>query len=177
MWIPDSAKRQMERSRFNDDVAARIVADTLATMNEFNYELQQIDPLLEIVRAGDRIDPGTPLKPGYWHVIRRNEGAPWSVMVVEGENGEYVEPTSRLFEKLRQGDLWSPENMKRIETARQKATEAAERMKTRERQERQQELMERWKATSQTQVSMNVGEGWAQNINGVKRTRGIKRAA
>jgi hypothetical protein len=160
-----SAELLQEREEFTRDLEAKTVRARMlkvkGILDEFNYELKRIDPKLEMVRAGENTH-GTPLKAGHYHVVRWNEGAPPSVMVVEGENGEFVEPTSRVFEKLAQGDLWDPNNMRLLKQRERLAEEAAEKQKVREREERQQEILERYQAANRAFVSMNRQVPWTQ---------------
>lgn len=167
VWVPPkvSAEMMAERQRFNAEMQEQAVVNRLVgEMERFNYELRQIDERLELVFIPSHADPGaTGCRPGYFHVVRRNDNAPWSIMVVEGDNGEPVEPTSRLFEKLRESDLWNPNVMRRVREKERRAEEAAEREKIREREARQGEIQERWDAVTRTQVSMNRDTPWTQN--------------
>lgn len=170
VWVPPKVARELvdERNRFNAEMAERMEVNRLAgEMDRFNYQLRQIDDKLELVFIPASADVGTtPCRPGYFHVVRRNEGAPWSVMVVEGEHGEPVEPTSRLFQKLRESDLWNPDVMRSVRDKERLAEEAYEREKQREAEARQGEILERWKAVSRAQVSMNRDTPWSQNAAG-----------
>lgn len=134
-------------------------------MDDFNKELKQIDPYLELALASEKVLAGNPLKPGYWHIIRHNPGAPPSVMTIEGPNGEYVEPTSEVFRMLKEdNDMWNPASMHRKRKREEELERAKERRKERERRDRQQEIQERWDAATRTQVSMLPG--WSQNVKG-----------
>lgn len=172
MWVPPKVSRelQQEREQFNAAVDARVAANALlkvkGVLDEFNYELQQIDRNLQLMRLDAAADTsGTPFKAGYYHVVRMNDGAPVSVMVVEDEHGRFMEPSSRLFEQLRKADLWDSRNMRALEKRDRLADEAAEKRKVQERKERQQEMVERWAAASRTQVSMNTDVPWTQNAS------------
>ena len=77
-----------EREQFNaqmDEMAHQWSA--LETMREFNHELKRIDELLELIFVPEHADVTRPCRPGYWHVLRRNAGAPWSVIVLEDDQG------------------------------------------------------------------------------------------
>lgn len=103
------------------------------------------------------------LKPHYYAVVRWNEGAPPSVMLVEGPNGEFEEPTSRLFEELKKQDLGDPSNRRRLMERSRRMQEARDRMLERENAERQAEIKERVDAATRTFVSMNRSTPWTQN--------------
>lgn len=175
MWVPPQYRQA--REEFEAEMRARLVQDELVrvkgVLDHFNHELQRIDSKLEMVRAP--ADCGlTGMKPHYYHVVRWNEGAAPTFFAIEGENGEFVEPTSRVFDKLREGDLWDPANMRRIRQRHSNAEAAAAKMREREAAERREEIFDRVKAVTQTSVSMNRDTPWSQNAAG---RRGAKKAA
>jgi hypothetical protein len=141
MWVPP--KYVQAREEFEHEMRQRVAYGELervkGILDEFNHELRRIDDKLEMVRAP--ADCGlTGMKPHYYHVVRWNEGAPPTFIVVEGENGEFVEPTSRVFEKLKAGDLWDPANMRRIRQRHANAEAAAAKLRERENAARREEL-------------------------------------
>lgn len=167
MWVPP--KYVQAREEFEAEMRQQLAYGELArvkgVLDEFNHELKRIDSKLELVRAP--ADCGlTGMKPHYYHVVRWNEGAPPSFFVVEGEYGEFVEPTSRVFEKLREGDLWDPAVMRRIRQARSDAEAAQAKLRARENASRQEEIRERVAAVTRAQVSMNMDTPWSQNAAG-----------
>lgn len=133
-------------------------------IDRFNYELRRIDPKLEMFRAGEVAEP--PVVPGYYHIVRWNDGAAPSIITIEGEHGEFVEPTSRVFEMLARNDLWDPNNMRLLRQRQALADQAAEKLKIREREERQAEILERYLAGTRTFVSMDRSLPWSQNVAG-----------
>lgn len=183
LWVPPSAQRRIveDRQRFASEINSVTVQEKMrsvkALLDEWNYHLKQIDERLELIRAQETIPAGIPMKPGYYHVVRWNEGAAPSVWPIEGEHGEYVEPTSKLLEIIKKNDLWDPRNFKRLVGAALARDEALERDRMVERQLRQAEIMERVAAATRTQVSMSRDIPWAQNAAGFKRTKGIKKKA
>lgn len=176
MWLPPTVSDEhlAGRREFEAELRDRMVRQAMlkvkGILDEFNYELKRIDPRLEMVRAAENTH-GTPLRPGFYHIVRWNEGAPPSVMTIEGDNGEFVEPTSRVFEKLAREDLWDPENMRLLRQRQRLADEAAEKLKIREREQRQEEMLERWVAGTRTFVSMNRDSPWSQNAAGRRGAR------
>lgn len=108
-------------------------------------------------------------QPGRWHVGRENEGAPTSLLPILGPNGEYMEPTSRVFEQLKQMDWWDDRVMRDRRKRERELEEAKARREERERKEFDEECYERYMAVSRTQVSMNRDTPWTQNHAGGKR--------
>jgi hypothetical protein len=108
-------------------------------MDDWNRELRQIDPYLELVFAPENATaPG--LRPGRYHVLRHNPGAPLSLIPIETPEGEFKEPDSSLLDELRRADLWRDEAV-RDRKKRQEALERSERRrKAREFEERQEEI-------------------------------------
>jgi hypothetical protein len=171
------AEREEFRARLASEAIRAKADEVRGVLDQFNYELRQIDPLLEMVRAGETVSVESAMRPGYYHIIRWNQGAPPSVIVIEGDHGEYVEPTGRVFDMLKRNDLWDPANQRLVAQRERLAEEAAERQKIRDREERQEEIFERVQAATRTQVSMNRDTPWGQNQAGAAKRRGEKKAA
>lgn len=174
---PDVTREQLDvRAKFTAELEQSVRSEMgriKEVFDRFNYDLEQIDPRLQLVRAAPQVAPGSPLKAGFYHLIRDNDNAPPSVITIEGPTGEFVEPSSALFDKLRENDLWNPEVMDRFRKRQDRIDQAAEKQKIREREERQDEIMERWAAATRTSVSMNRDTPWAQNAAGARR-RSVK---
>lgn len=170
MWVPPQYVQA--REEFEHEMRVRVASTELArvkgVLDEFNHELRRIDAQLEMVRAP--ADCGlTGMKPHYYHVVRWNEGTAPTFFVIEGEHGEFVEPTSRVFENLREGDLWDPAVMRRVRQRHSDAEAAAAKMRARENASRQEEIAERVAAVTRTQVSMNTDTPWTQNASPASR--------
>ena len=103
------------------------------------------------------------LTPGRYHLMRHNPGAPPSLMVIEDEQGRFMEPGSRLLDEVRSRDLWSDGAVEARRQARLEAERRAVAAKERENEERRADLQERWDAVSRAQVSMNLDAAWTQN--------------
>lgn len=166
LWVPPVAQRELVERRMEYQANMIHMLQMKHTMDEFNKQLQEIDPYLQLVKAEETVAAGNPLKPGYWHVVRHNPGAPPSVMTIEGENGEYIEPTSRVFELLQKNDMWNSNSLKEENRKRRALQEAENRQRERDREARQEEMLERYLAATRTQVSMIPG--WSQNVAGKK---------
>lgn len=171
LWVPPAVSRELRESteQHRAEVIAQAIRD--ATLAEWTRRLKQLDPYLELIKAkDDATAPG--MIPGYYHVLRHNPGAPPSLLPVTGPDGEFVEPTEQLLDMLRAGDL---QNERAMEDRRRKDEEQARRREAerqRDTEDRQAEILERWKAATQTSVSMNRDTPWAQNAAGLKRRRG-----
>lgn len=165
LWVPPSVSREHreQTERHKAEVIEAAMRD--ATCDWWDRELQKLDPALTLIKAHpDAEVPG--LKPGYWHIVRDCTPAPPALLPLVGDDGEYVEPTSRIFDLLRAGDLQNP---RAIEDRRRK-DEINERRKQAEEQQghedRVEEMMDRWRAATQTRVSMNQDTPWSQNVAG-----------
>lgn len=132
---------------------------------EWTRKLQQIDGRLMMVRAHQLIPVGTPLIPGFYHVLKVNDDAPMSVFAVN-ENGRFCEPDSRVFERLAAGDLRDPRTLRRWAQAERRERAANEREIELEHEERRDELRERVDAATRTQVSLTAAQRWTQNVAG-----------
>lgn len=152
LWVPPAEfERQLDvRQRHLAELLGQV--DLLEKMTYWNKELRQIDPDLQLVKANE--DTRLPeLRPGYWHVLRRNAAAPVTVIPVQGPNGEYREPDSSLFEELRRGDMWSNRSEAERKRTMRKLKQAEERQRDREREERIDEAVERLRSKSRLQVA------------------------
>ena len=166
-----AAKLVEERRQFQADVNEQVDSGQL---ERWDRELKRVDDRLTLVLAKPQAW-GTPLKPGFWHIIRDNPGAPPSIMPIETEAGDYMEPGPHMFDMLARSDLWDPRIMQHLRGARRRAEEAADRERAALRRERQEHLREMATAATRTQVSMNRDIPWAQNWAGSRR-RGSKEA-
>lgn len=170
LFLPPAVTRELQEERIAHYARVAVLTHHADVMDDFNRELKAIDPYLELVKAKETIEAGTPLKPGYWHVIRHNPGAPPSIMTIEGPDGEYVEPDSGVFRQLREWcDLQNPAVGHRRRQRAQDIKQAEERRLAREREEADEEAMQRYLAGTRTQVSMVPG--WSQNAAGKRGRR------
>jgi hypothetical protein len=156
------------RQSFRRDVLASIVLDDSdRLMAEFCRRLQAFDPRLVLVRAREEVVPGVPMRPGYYHLLVDNgPGVPLTVTVIEGEHGEFAEPTSRIFEKLMAGDMRERRNLERYARVEHDRFASVEREKARDRVERQDHLRELVNAYTRTSVPGTGAGPWTQNQAG-----------
>jgi hypothetical protein len=145
---------------------------THGVLEEWERELKALDPYLHLIRAKENaITPG--LKPGYWHVMRIDPlGGPPTLIVLEGPDGEFREPGAWVYDKLRSMDMWNDRAMREQKRLAKQMEDAQQKRKEREDQDRQEEIMERWKAATQVRVSMSRDNPWSQNAAGRRGARG-----
>lgn len=170
--LPPGVTRELLGERHQH--AAEVVAMThmKEVMDDYNRQLKQIDPYLELIKAKENPSVTTAaLKPGYWHIIRHNPGAPVSIITIQSDEGDYREPDSSIFTMVQRMDWWNP--LVRRERDR-KAVELKTQRERRERQEEEErrlELFERLDANTKVRVSMNRDNPWSQNVAG---RRGVR---
>lgn len=166
LWVPPRVDRKLREETVARDEATKAMFDlTGQPMDAWNVELRKIDPLLALGRAKERAAaPG--VIAGYYHLLRFNEGAPMSVMPLHGPDGEFAEPSSQMLETLRAADLQNPRAVR--DRQRLDEQQEAARVKGREtaHEERVEEAMGRWKAATETSVSMNSDTPWTQGVAG-----------
>lgn len=168
LWMPSGVSRELHES--NRQFSAELIAEARrdAILQFWTKELKQLDPYLELVQAKE---DATYMRPGFYHILRHNPGAPPTFMCVEGPNGEFMEPNSGIFDLLRRRDMWSAEASHDRKRMMQAAEAAEARRKEREREARMEELEERWKAATRAQVSMSRDVRWSQNVAGARGRR------
>jgi hypothetical protein len=124
------------------------------------------------VKAREEVERGVPMKAGYYHLLIDNgPGVPLTVTVIEGEHGEFCEPTSRIFEKLMAGDMTERRNLERFARTEADRHAGVEREKHTDRAERREHIRDLVKAYTQTSVSMNRETPWRQNQAGRRDVR------
>ena len=168
LWVPPRVSRDLQdRTQAHTAEVLGMVERFRGILDHFNRELKQIDPYLELIFAPPTAQ-AVGLKPGRYHLLRHNPGAPPSLIVIEDYAGNFVEPTSQIFERLRETDLWNNavghERRKREEAAER----AQQRQKAREDEERREEIRDRLNAAFRTSVSMNNSNPWSQNARGAR---------
>jgi hypothetical protein len=172
LWVPPKVAQSLKDStqEHNADIRAMMsFQDPVCA--QWSAELQKIDPYLRLARAKENASaPG--VIPGFYHFVRLNPGAPVTVMPLHVD-GEFAEPTSRMLDTLRQSDLQSTRVRVDRELAERREEEAKERQKARDAEDRQAEMYDRFKAVTQTSVSMNRDQPWSQNVDGRK---GVKKS-
>jgi hypothetical protein len=177
LFVPPSVAQdlQNETARRTAEALKAVRAEhTARWVAEFNRELQNIDSHLKLVWAPDPLPVdavGSGARPGRWHVMRHNPGTVPSFLCIE-DNGEYVDPDSRVFERLRSLDWWNAEVNRDRRRVQAELERARERREAEERKQMDDQVIERYKALNTASVSMNRSTPWTQNRAG---KRGAKR--
>jgi hypothetical protein len=159
IFLPPRVARELAQRTlsFRADVLASIdLDDTDPVLREFTARLQAIDPRVIMVRAKPKVVPGVPMAPGYYHLLIDNgTTVPITVTVIEGEHGEFVQPTSRVLDKLAAGDLRQDRTRRRFERER-----------VHDREERIDHRRDLVNAYTRTSVSTTEATPWRQNQAG-----------
>lgn len=172
MWLPPGVTEELyeeRQAREGVAMAAMSAEDQQAWVDGFNRELRQIDPYLKLLWCPDPapVDAvACGAQPGRWHVMRHNPGAPISLLPITGPEGEYVEPTSRVFDMLRASDWWNPEVNRERKRVAAEMERAKERRQAEEHRQANEEVYERYLAATRAQVSMSRSTPWSQNSSG-----------
>jgi hypothetical protein len=163
LYLPpeELARRRRE---FAHDITMRCEPDN-PVANAASELVQQYDRRLCVVKAREHIAPGTPLIPGYYHLLCVNEQAPMSVFAIHA-NGAFCEPDSRILEILAAGDLHDPRTLRRFNEAQRRELRDNERDADRADDERKEHLRDLVNAATRTQVSTDRTRPWSQNVAG-----------
>lgn len=181
MFIPPTVAHELLEKRYQREAEAfKALRDEnhWQWVQEFNHDLKAVDHRLQLVWCPDPAPleaAAAGAQPGRWNVVRHNEGAPLSCIPLVGEDGEYREPGAWVFDMLKRSDLWNSSVTHDRRRREKEIAAAKERREALETEERQARLIERWNAVSRTQVSMNTSVPWAQNMDGLRRTRGNRK--
>lgn len=177
LFVPPAVARGLreETARRTTEAMKAVRGEHIAGwVDDFNRELRAIDPALKLVWAPDPLPVdavGSGARPGRWHVMRHNPGTVPSFLCIE-DNGEYVDPDSRVFDRLRRMDWWNAEvnrDRRRVQADLERARGKRE---AEELKQMDEQVIERYKALNTASVSMNRSTAWTQNRAG---RRGAKR--
>lgn len=168
LWVPPRVSRELQDQtrQYAHEIASTSRVDE--TCRRFNKDLRDMDPYLEMVFFPEGLPLPAGAVPGRYHLTYRAPAAPATLISLTGPNGEFIEPTSGVFKKLAQGDMWSNVNRKERDRRARVAERAAERAKRREDEDRLEELKDRFNAAFRTSVSMNRDSRWSQNASGAR---------
>jgi len=163
LYLPPHIAKQ-ERDRFEQRIL-RCVTIEDARAREYTQKLQLISPDMFMVRAHDTVDADLPLRPGFYHILVRNQDAPMSVMCVH-ENDRYAEPDSRIFDVLARGNLRERRVRERLAEHEREQWEAGEKELEDANESRRERLTEIVKSATRAQISMDRTIPWTQNSQG-----------
>jgi hypothetical protein len=162
-WTPPAVTRQLADEAERDAATVHLAKALRGQLDFWNRELRQIDDRLELVWFDENVDI-VGVVPCRYHLIRRNDPpAPVSVIPITGPDGEFIEPNSALFDRLRAADLWNDEARRDRQKRHEELIRRKRRQQERETEERQEEILERYLAATRTQVSLNTDAPWTQN--------------
>lgn len=170
LWTPPRVSRELQAGtdQYRADLRQHLSFQNVVSA-AWNPELQKIDPYLRLAKAHDAADlPG--VRPGFYHLVRLNPNAPPWVNPLTGPDGGFVEPSSQMLDALRASDLQNAKANRERDRRRREAEEAAQRAKQNEHASRMEDLAERWKARTETSISMNRSAAWTQTA-GARRDR------
>lgn len=140
--LPAGVSQRMQQERQLRAAALRASVELHDKLAHWNKQLREIDRDLQLVKA--REDTEHPdLKPGYYHLLRHTPGAPPTVIIHQGPNGEFREPDSALFEELKKADMWSDRanaERRRVKKAVKLAEQRARAAEAEERRENIKDL-------------------------------------
>lgn len=150
--LPPIALYNAERER---------LAERHGALRWFEEQLKELDPHLTLVKASEA-GGAAHMRPGYWHVKMTDPETGWQhYMVIEGPDGQFMEPHSGVIDKLREHDLRRPgafeEMLKQLD-----ARDAAHASRQKDWHEAMKvEFAERYANKANASVSMaNQGKGW-----------------
>lgn len=93
--------------RFNYE-REQAVTDHLRAADALVVALRALDERLDLVKISPDYVGGGGVKPGYWHVKRRNDPpAPDSYMPIEHPDGTFRAPDSGVIHELQARDVWT----------------------------------------------------------------------
>lgn len=168
LWIPPTVSRELqEKTRANDAELLSMFHTDGGILTFWTRALKRIDPRLSLAQAKENAE-GPGIRPGYYHVLRRNEGAPMWRMPLCGPNGEFIEPTEQMLQDLEASDLQNGRAVHDRQRADAKAQAAKEAQKAQDTAERHEDLNDRLAAITKTRVSM-TDVPWSQNVKGRRR--------
>jgi hypothetical protein len=174
----ESRRREAEATR------AMVGDDRMEWKREFDAQLERVVHGMRLAFCPDPAPLDAVAQgayPGRWHLVWPGfNGGPLVLqpLIVDasgkaciGGDGGFVEPGSWVFDRLAEQDLWSDRVQRDRRRIRREAEEAKRRREEQERRDRDAEVLERWKAVSRAQVSMNRDVPWSQNHAG---RRGVR---
>lgn len=165
--LPEHVQRRLDLEK-RREFEARILRNVTiedARAREYTAKLQAVSPDMFMVKAHDNVDLGVPLRPGFYHILVRNQDAPLSVMEVH-ENGRYAEPDSRIFDVLAKGNLRERRVRERLEQRDKQEQDDIEKDRRTTNENRRERLKDIVLSATRAQVSMNRDTPWTQNANG-----------
>lgn len=171
LWLPPKVEQEHRDNTARFAQAIRNATHEDAVCRKWNREFARLDPLLRMVKSDHGV-VGTPLVAGAYHWLRANPGAPMTVTpIVDGHGRPLPEPPGRLLEELKRVDLQNDSAARWRQRIVEEERRREDRRRELIREQRQDEILERWKAVSETRVSMSDAEPWSQNVAGRRKKK------
>lgn len=142
LWVPT---RLSDRDSHRD----LLVRESVGQFVWFDKKLKELDPLLELVSALERIDDPQ-IVPGFWHVRRRNPGVADTYIPLCAPGGGFSEPQEWHLRELDERSTWRHPDL--IEKKRKLVEEKAARDRAADREDRRGRMLERAKHHLDTKI-------------------------
>ena len=177
LWVPPRVSRELEEGTRAFNVRCSMDVETDGPVQRYwNPRLRLIDDRLALVQAKERV--GTPgLRAGFWHIRRNNEAGPVSLICVEGPDGGFMEPSSRMEDLLLAGDLQSARTVRGRDEAAVAAERARVRDDARDGEDRRGHMLEYYRAITRQHVSMTDARPWTNAAKDSARGKTGRKAA
>lgn len=154
--LPPIALYNAERERLSERHAA---------LQWFDRELKQLDVNLDAVKVSEHAGAAG-MRPGFWHVRMTDPETGWQhYMVIEGPDGQFMEPHAGVIEKLRQHDLRRRGAFEDMLKQLDKADASRAKQESDWRDALKQEFAERYYNKANASVSMTpTRAGWKNRL-------------
>lgn len=185
LWTPPRVSRELAlETQRREAEALKVIAVErgFKWVQDFNRDLDEIEHGLRLLWCPDPAPLDAVVcgaHPGRWHVYRPATSGPMNCLALVrntetgdvqlGGQGDFVEPGSWVFEKLKAQDWWSGKVLAERNRQERRLEEARRKREEDERADFDREMYERYQAVSRTQVSMNRDTPWSQNASGARR--------
>lgn len=180
LLLPAKVRHEIQKRKWFELRAERraLVARLLdfddPVCREWQPVLAKLDPQLRLARAHPQAyEPDMNVKPGFYHWVRENDTAAPTVEPITGPDGEsFAEPDSSLLRALERNDLQNPTVYAAMIGQHEEREKRVERELEEERAQINEEVLERWKAGTRTQVLLSPDVAWSQNASGRRGRKG-----
>jgi hypothetical protein len=147
LWMPERVEQAREQQEGVEGVAAALA---------FRRRLKELDSRLDLFYSKPT---ATAFKPHRWIITRRNDLVPDSYWLVEGEDGEYCEPSDKHFQRLQEYDTQAHADVwKRMEREQKRRRESGEKKHEEKRREFREKLLERLDHEFETTVPVTSAD-------------------
>jgi hypothetical protein len=163
MYLPPHVIAQ-QREEYHAAILRNVTVED-PRAREFTDKLQSISPDMFMVKAHNTIFDAVPLRPGFYHILVRNQDAPMSVITIT-DGGDYAEPDSRIFTQLGLMNMRESRVQHRLLERDREEQKAVEKENEDSKQRRLEIAREVVNSATRAQVSMDRTIPWTQNSQG-----------